>query len=71
LKPRILFWSILFSATLFWLTSRAEWNLRAVTAPILRHALQWSEPTSVHSAGLTPEEQNNIDIYKTAQPATV
>jgi S1-C subfamily serine protease len=71
LKPRILFWSVLFSAALFWLTSRAEWNLRALTAPVLRHALQWSEPTSVHSAGLTPEEQNNIDIYKTAQPATV
>jgi S1-C subfamily serine protease len=62
---------MLFSATLFWLTARADWNLRSLTTPFLRHALQWSEPAAVHSAGLTPEEQNNIDIYKTGQPATV
>jgi len=71
LKPRILLWSILFSATLFWLTARADWRLRTLTAPLFRHALQWSEPAAVHGAGLTPEEQNNIDIYKSGQPATV
>jgi S1-C subfamily serine protease len=71
LRLRILLWSFLFSATLFWLTARADWSLRSLTAPFLRHALQWSEPAAVHSAGLTPEEQNNIDIYKTGQPATV
>jgi S1-C subfamily serine protease len=71
LKLRILVWSFLFSATLFWLTSRAEWSLGKLTAPVFRQALQWSEPASVHGAGLTPEEQNNIDIYKTGQPATV
>jgi S1-C subfamily serine protease len=71
LKPRILLWSILFSLALFWLTARADWRLRTLTRPLFRHALQWSEPAAVHSAGLTPEEQNNIDIYKSGQPATV
>jgi S1-C subfamily serine protease len=71
LNPRILFWSILFTVTLFWLTARADWSLHTLTAPLLRNALQWSEPAAVHGAGLTPEEQNNIDIYKTGQPATV
>jgi S1-C subfamily serine protease len=71
LKFRIFTWSLFFTCALFWLTSRAEWNLRTITAPVFRRALQWSEPTAVHSAGLTPEEQNNIDIYKTAQLATV
>jgi S1-C subfamily serine protease len=33
--------------------------------------MKWSEPTAVHGAGLTPEEQNNIDIYKFARLATV
>ncbi len=71
MKPRILLWSILFSLALFWLTARADWRLRTLTRPLFRHALQWSEPAAVHSAGLTPEEQNNIDIYKSGQPATV
>jgi S1-C subfamily serine protease len=61
----------LFSATLFWLTAGADWSLKTLPAPFLRHTLQWSEPAAVHGAGLTPEEQNNIDIYKTGQPATV
>ncbi len=71
MKPRILLWSVLFSLALFWLTARADWRLRTLTAPLLRHALQWSEPAAVHGAGLTPEEQNNIEIYKAGQPATV
>jgi S1-C subfamily serine protease len=70
-KFRILAGSLFFTAGLFWLTSRAHWNLRQLTSPVFRSALQWSEPTSVHSAGITPEEQNNIDIYKNAQLATV
>jgi S1-C subfamily serine protease len=71
MTSRILMWSVLFTVTLFWLTSRADWSLRTLTAPLLRHALQWSEPPAVHGAGRTPEEQNNIDIYKTAETATV
>jgi len=70
-KFRILLGSLCFTAALVWLTSRAHWNLRQLTSPVFRSALQWSEPTSVHSAGITPEEQNNIDIYKNAQLATV
>jgi S1-C subfamily serine protease len=70
-KPRIFIWSLLLTVALFWLTARGQWSLRQLTSPFLCHALQWSEPASVHSAGLTPEEQNNIDIYKTAQLATV
>jgi len=71
MKPRVFMWSVLFTIALLWLTSRADWSVRGFFAPVLRNALQWSEPTAVHSAGLTPDEQNNIDIYKAAQPATV
>ncbi len=71
MKHRILVWSLLFSVALFWLTARAHWSLRELSAPVFRQALKWSEPEPVYGAGLTPEEQNNIDIYRAAQPATV
>jgi S1-C subfamily serine protease len=62
-----------FAITLgfLWLTSRANWNLRSLTAPLFREGLKWSEPTSVHGAGLGSDEQNNIDIYNSAKLATV
>jgi S1-C subfamily serine protease len=31
----------------------------------------WSKPETANSAGLSPDEQNNIDIYKNARLATV
>src|SRR5580700_8010011 len=31
----------------------------------------WSEPTVAYSAGLTADEQNNIDIYKSAKDSVV
>jgi S1-C subfamily serine protease len=67
----VLTFALLFAGVFFWLTARADWSLRRFSAPVFRQALKWSEPTAVHSAGLTPEEQNNIDIYRAAQPATV
>jgi S1-C subfamily serine protease len=54
-----------------WLTSSADWNMRNLAAPLFRTGLKWSEPTQVRGAGITPEEQNNIDIYKSARLATV
>ncbi len=71
MKRRVLTFALLFAGVFFWLTARADWSLRRFSAPVFRQALKWSEPTAVHSAGLTPEEQNNIDIYRAAQPATV
>jgi len=62
-----LLWALALSAVFVWLTSGAHWNLRQVS----RAALKWTEPDAVHSAGLTPDEQNNIDIYKGSQVATV
>ncbi len=54
-----------------WLTSKGSWTLRNVAAPLFRSASKWSEPLEAHGAGLTPDEQNNIDIYKAARAATV
>jgi S1-C subfamily serine protease len=69
---RTLFWA---SAILFgfvWVTSHSNWNVKKLTAPIARTGASWSAPVAVHgAAALTPDEQNNIDIYKAARVATV
>ncbi len=54
-----------------WLTSRADWSVRNLPLPLLRNEHSGTERTAVHSAGLSPDEQNNIDIYRFAKLATV
>lgn len=71
MKLRVFLLSFLITIGFVWLTSRAKWSLRNLSAPLLRSALKWSEPAEAHGAGLTGEEQNNIDIYKSARLATV
>src|SRR6202012_1391044 len=39
--------------------------------PISTRGRLWSEPVVARGAGYTPDEQNNIDIYKTNRLATV
>lgn len=69
MKLRIFLLSFLITVGFVWLTSHVAWDLHSLTAPFSRSALKWSEPAS--AAGLTAEEQNNIDIYKAAKLATV
>src|SRR5690242_12465309 len=71
MRLRTLLLAFVIAFGFVWLTSRADWNLRQVAAPLFRSGLKWSEPPAVRGAGLTPEEQNNIEIYKTARLATV
>ena len=62
MRFRILLLAVLFTLGFFWVTSRANWKIQSLT---------WSDPIAVHGSGLTPEEQNNIDVYKYAKLATV
>jgi S1-C subfamily serine protease len=71
MRSRTLLLGLLIAIAFVWLTSRASWSLRNFTAPVFRAALKWSEPNAVRGAGLTPDEQNNIDIYEAARLATV
>jgi len=53
-----------------WVTTGTRWSplkLQWRTTP----AALWSSPAPVQSAGLTPEENTNIGIYRSASPATV
>ncbi len=71
MRVRTFLIAMLMTLCFVWLTSRANWNIRDMASPLLRRASTWSNPTQVHGAGLTVEEQNNIDIYKSARLATV
>ena len=75
MRSRILLWAAAIFAAFFWLTASAHWNLQqaatSLTSSFSRAGLKWTDPLPVRSAGLTPDEQNNIDIYKASQSATV
>jgi putative serine protease PepD len=51
------------TAGFVWYTSKS--NHALVTVP------SWTEAPTVHSAGLSADELNNIDVYKASQPAVV
>ncbi len=71
MRSRTFLIALLITFAFFWLTSRASWSVRDLAAPVFRSARNWSEPAGVRGAGLTVDEQNNIDIYKAARLATV
>ena len=53
------------------ITSKTEWGQSRLLRPIAGASQLWSGPTVAKSAGLLPDEQNNIEIYRTAHLATV
>jgi len=63
--------AVLITFGFVWLTSRANWSLRNLPLPLLRSEHSGTEPAAVHGAGLSPDEQNNIEIYRFAKLATV
>jgi S1-C subfamily serine protease len=71
MRFRALLFAFFFVFGFVWLTSQANWRVRQIAAPLFRVGLKWSEPATAKGAGLTPDEQNNIDIYKSARVATV
>ena len=71
MRSRAILWAFVITFVFLWLTSHSRWDLRQFGAPFFRAGLKWSEPQLVRGAGLTTEEQNNIEIYKSARQATV
>jgi S1-C subfamily serine protease len=56
----------------FWyVTSHGNWSVERILRPISTSGKLWSDPVTAHGAGFGADEQNNIDIYKTAHLATV
>ncbi len=71
MKSRVFIASLLILFGFVLATSHSRWSMRNLLQPFLRAGASWSEPTPVHGAGLSTEERNNIDIYKSARLATV
>lgn len=68
---RILILAALLTGGFYLLTSVARWNPRNVLAPVRDAGRLWTEPDRARSAGLSSDELNNIEVYKTAHNATV
>jgi S1-C subfamily serine protease len=68
---RTFFWAALLAAGFIFITGVANWDVGRVLRPMHNAGRMWSEPTSAATAGFSTDEQNNIDIYKSARDATV
>ena len=72
MRFRVLFITALLVGGFLYITSKTDWGRHRIFQPI-SHATGpiWSGPSAVRSAGLSSDETNNIEIYKTAHLATV
>jgi len=65
-------WAAVLAAAFLYVTSVANWDIGRALQPVRNVTHSWSEPTTAATAnGFSPDEQNNIDIYKASREATV
>ena len=63
-------WAAVMVAGFLYVTSTGHWD--AVMRPVRNAERMWSEPAAAAAPNAyTPDEQNNIDIYRNASEATV
>ncbi len=71
MKPlRPFLWAAILVAAFLYVTSVGHWNVSKFLPPVKSTGHLWEEPASAAS-GYSSDEQNNIDIYKSAREATV
>jgi S1-C subfamily serine protease len=63
-------WAAALVGGFWYLTSVAHWNVGPLLRPIRQTERLWAAPNAAHSAGFSTDENNNIEIYKLARPAT-
>lgn len=68
---RILMFTAVLVGGFLYFTSRTDWGQRRIMQPLAGTGKLWSGPDVAHSAGLSADELNNIDVYKGARYATV
>jgi len=62
--------ALLVSAFLL-VTTKTDWGQRRILNPVSDAGPLWSGPSSTHATGLSSDEMNNIEIYRSAHLATV
>ncbi|MDR3719777.1 MAG: trypsin-like peptidase domain-containing protein [Bryobacteraceae bacterium] len=70
MRKRTIILAVILAAGFIGWTSWSKWGGRA-TLISNNDGPWWTGPSTVEGAGLEPDEQNNIDIYKRAREATV
>ena len=71
MKMRIFVLAALLVGGFVAVTSVSRWNPRRLLEPVREAGRLWAEPDRARSAGLSADELNNVDIYKSAGTATV
>ena len=68
---RTLVLAALMAAGFIYITGVTQWDVGRVLRPVRNAGRLWTQPATAASAGFSTDEQNNIDIYKSARDATV
>ena len=63
-------WAAVLVAGFLYITSTGQWKMSHFLPQVRSSAHLWDEPASAAS-NFSPDEQNNIDIYRAAREATV
>ena len=63
-------WAAILVAAFLYITSVGHWNVSKLLPTPNASGRYWDSPASAAS-GFSPDEQNNIDVYKAAREATV
>ena len=72
MRLRVLFITALLVGGFLYLTSKTDWGRHRIFQPISNATGPiWSGPSAVRGAGLSADETNNIEIYRSAHLATV
>jgi S1-C subfamily serine protease len=71
MRIRPLLWAIILVGGFWYVTSTAHWSASQIWQPLRQSARLWTAPSEAHTAGFSTDENNNIEIYKMARPATV
>ncbi len=71
MKLRIFVITALLVSGFLLLTSKTDWGQRQILQPVSTAVPLWSGPSATHATGLSSDEMNNIDIYKSSHLATV
>jgi S1-C subfamily serine protease len=73
MRLRPILWAVALAAGFIYITSNANWSVRRIIHPFEATGRLWSAPEVVAGAATSfgADEQNNIDVYKTANSATV
>ena len=71
MKIRSILLAALIVAAFVYLTSMADWRPLRLFQTVTDNGRLWSEPDRAHTAGLSTDELNNVEIYRAANQATV